>query len=74
MINEKLLLEFQKHSRTDKQKLIERYLHLASGSAIAKYVEAYLFDILDEMGDDEYIANYLREKGFEVISPEGKKG
>ena len=39
---------------------------LASPEAIAKYVKGYLFDVLKDVGDDEYIATYLRNKGYKV--------
>lgn len=31
-----------------------------------KYVKGYLFDVLKDVGDDEYIATYLRNKGYKV--------
>ena len=34
------------------------------------YVKGYLFDVLNDVGDDEYIAAYLREKGYEVKKQE----
>ena len=30
------------------------------------YVKGYLFDVLMDVGDDEYIATYLRNKGYNV--------
>lgn len=53
-------------SRTKKIEFISEHIELASGSAIAEYVKHYLFDVLEDVEDDEYIATYLREKGYEV--------
>ncbi len=51
---------------SDKSKFISENLYYASSVAVAEHVETYLFDILDEVEDKEYIANYLRERGYEV--------
>jgi len=42
----------------------------ANAVAVASYVKGYLFDVLNDVGDDEYIAAYLREKGYEVKKQE----
>ena len=60
------LKAFRSHSRTDRQEFISQNLDYASAKAITKYVEAYLFDILDEMDDPEYVAQWLRDKGYEI--------
>lgn len=52
--------------RTKKSEFISEHIKLASSSAVAEYVKSYLFDVLEDVEDDEYIANYLREKGYEV--------
>lgn len=52
--------------RTKKSEFISEHIELASAAAVAKYVKSYLFDVLEDVGDDEYVANYLREKGYEV--------
>ena len=33
---------------------------------MANYIKDYLFDVLKDVNDDEYIAMYLREKGYTV--------
>ena len=61
-----LLKAWRSHSRTDRTEFISQNLHYATSEAIAKHVEAYLFDILDEMDDPEYVAQWLRDKGYEI--------
>ena len=58
--------EFEQLGRTKKCKFILQHVDLASPEAIAKYVKGYLFDVLKDVGDDEYIATYLRNKGYKV--------
>ena len=58
--------EFEQLGRTKKCKFISQHVDLASPEAIAKYVKEYLFDVLKDVGDDEYIATYLRNKGYKV--------
>ena len=52
--------------RTKKSEFISEHIELASAAAVAGYVKAYLFDVLNDVEDDEYVANYLREKGYTV--------
>lgn len=33
---------------------------------MANYVKEYLFDVLTDVNDDEYIATYLIQKGYTV--------
>ena len=57
--------------RTEKVKFISKNVATyASAEAVAEYVQAYLFDVLNDVDDDEYIATYLREKGYEVTKKE----
>lgn len=65
-ISSTLTQAFRSHSRTDRTEFISQNLHYASSEAIANHVEAYLFDILDEMEDPEYVAQWLRDRGYEV--------
>ena len=60
------LKAWRSHSRTDRQEFINENINLASSHVVAQYVEAYLFDILDEMDDPEYVAQWLRDKGYEI--------
>ena len=60
------LKAWSSQSRTDKVNFISHNLDFASDKAIAQHVEAYLFDILDEMDDPEYVAQWLRDKGYET--------
>ena len=52
---------FNSLGRTKKSEFISEHIELASSKAVAKYVEGYLFDVLKEVSDDEYVATYLRE-------------
>ena len=52
--------------RTKKSEFISEHVELASSKAIAGYIKGYLFDVLKDVNDDEYIAMYLREKGYTV--------
>lgn len=52
--------------RTKKSQFISEHIELASANAVAGYVKGYLFDVLNDVEDDEYVANYLREKGYTV--------
>ena len=62
----RLEYEFNQLGRTEKCEFISQHIELASSKAIAKYVKEYLFDVLKDVGDDEYIATYLRNKGYKV--------
>lgn len=61
---------FKSLGRTEKAKFVSQNIDYANADAIAKYVDAYLFDILKDVGNDEYVAMYLREKGYKVKKPE----
>lgn len=45
----------------------------ASAHAVAGYVSSYLFDVLNDLGNDDYVATYLKEKGYEVTKKENNK-
>lgn len=62
----RLAYEFNQLGRTEKCEFISQHIELASSKAIAMYVKGYLFDVLKDVGDDEYIATYLRNKGYKV--------
>ena len=34
---------------------------------------SYLFDVLNDLGNDDYVATYLKEKGYEVTKKENNK-
>lgn len=57
---------FRGLGRTEKVRFISQNIEYANAVAVASYVKGYLFDVLNDVGDDEYIAAYLREKGYEV--------
>lgn len=58
---------FRGLGRTEKVKFIsENVVNYANADAFAEYVSAYLFDVLNYVGDDDYIAQYLKEKGYKV--------
>ena len=58
--------EFQCLGRTKKVEFISKNIEFASASSVASYVKGYLFDVLIDVGDDEYIADYLRGKGYTI--------
>lgn len=58
--------EFSDLGRTKKTEFISEHIDYASAQAVARYVKPYLFDVLRDIEDDEYIAMYLREKGYQV--------
>jgi hypothetical protein len=53
--------------RSEKSDFISANIQLASANAVASYVKSYLFDVLRDVNNDEYVATYLREKGYECI-------
>ena len=57
---------FNNLGRTKKSEFISQHIELASSEAVADYVKEYLFDVLTDVNDDEYIATYLIEKGYTV--------
>ena len=57
---------FNALGRTKKVEFISKNIGLASADAVAKHVRGYLFDVLNDVGNDEYVATYLRGKGYEV--------
>lgn len=57
---------FRSLGRTEKVKFISQNIGYANTAAIDEYVSAYLFDVLQYMDDDDYVATYLRNKGYEV--------
>jgi hypothetical protein len=57
---------FYRLGRTKKVEFIDKNIDYASARAVAKYVKSYLFDVLEDVNNDKYIANYLREKGYKV--------
>ncbi len=64
--------EFSQLGRTKKSEFISKYIDMASPESIAAYVRGYLFDVLKDVGNDEYVAMYLRERGYHVEKKGGK--
>lgn len=65
-MSNKLEYEFSQLGRTKKCEFISQHIDMASASSVAAYVRSYLFDVLRDISDDEYVAMYLREKGYTV--------
>ena len=61
---------FRGLGRTEKAKFISQNIDYANADEVAKYTSAYLFDVLNDINDDEYVATYLREKGYKVMKVE----
>lgn len=57
---------FQDLGRTKKVEFISERIEYASAHAVAKYVKSYLFDVLNDLDNDDYVAMYLKGKGYEV--------
>ncbi len=57
---------FRELSRTEKVKFISENIDLATSESVSNYVRDYLFDVLKDIGDDDYIAMYLKGKGYSV--------
>lgn len=64
-MEEKIEQAFRQLGRSSKAKFISTHIEYASADAVAQYVKSYLFDVLADV-DDDYIATYLREKGYQV--------
>lgn len=58
---------FRGLGRTEKAKFISQNIEYANAKAVAGYVSAYLFDVLKDVKNDEYVALYLRERGYKVM-------
>lgn len=63
---EKLDDLFRSLGRTKKVEFISKNIQYASASAIAEHVESYIFDVLEDVGDKEMIAHFLRNHGYKV--------
>lgn len=57
---------FNSLGRTDKANFISQNIDYANAAAVAGYVKPYLFDVLKDVGNDDYVAMYLRENGYKV--------
>lgn len=57
---------FRDLGRTEKVKFISQNIEYANAVAVSNYVKGYLFNVLQDVGDDNYVAMYLRNKGYEV--------
>lgn len=57
---------FQSLGRTKKVEFISENIQYASDKAVAEHVKDYLFDVLNDVENDNYIADYLRDKGYKV--------
>ncbi len=64
---------FRGLGRTKKVEFISEKIDYASEHAVAGYVSSYLFDVLNDLGNDDYVATYLKEKGYEVTKKENNK-
>lgn len=57
---------FRGLGRTEKVRFISQNIEYANAVVVANYVKGYLFDVLQDVGDDNYVAMYLRNKGYKV--------
>lgn len=59
-------LEFRSLGLTKKVEFIDDNIRYASASAVAEYVETNIYDVLEDVGDKEMIADFLRDHGYKV--------
>ena len=57
---------FKNLGRTEKARFISQNIEYANAVAVSHYVKGYLFDVLQDVGDDNYVAMYLRNQGYKV--------
>lgn len=57
---------FNELGRTKKAEFISKHIELATANAVAKYVKPYLFDVLKDVDNDDYVADYLKQRGYKV--------
>lgn len=57
---------FKNLGRTEKARFISQNIEYANAVAVSHYVKGYLFDVLQDVGDDNYVAMLLRNKGYKV--------
>lgn len=72
-MNQDIKQIFRGLGRTKKVEFISENIDYASAHAVAGYVKGYLFDVLNDIGNDDYVAMYLKEKGYEVNKQENSK-
>ena len=71
---EKLNELFLSLGRTKKVEFIDQNIQYASASAVAEFVETYIYDVLEDVGDKEMIADFLRDNGYNVEKAWYEKG
>ena len=47
---------FKNLGRTEKARFISQNIEYANAVAVSHYVKGYLFDVLQDVGDDNYVA------------------
>ncbi|MBO4963651.1 MAG: hypothetical protein J6C65_01775 [Prevotella sp.] len=57
---------FNELGRTKKAEFISNHIELATANAVAKYIKSYLFDVLKDVDNDDYVADYLKQRGYKV--------
>lgn len=61
--------EFSYLGRSKKVEFIGEHIDFAPADAVAEYVKGYLYDVLKDVDDDNYIASYLRGRGWVCKAP-----
>ena len=64
---------FRGLGRNKKVEFVSENNEYASAHADAEYVKVYLFEVLNDLGDDDYVSTYLKDKGYEVTKKENNK-
>ena len=57
---------FNSLSRTKKVEFIDDNIFYASASAVANYLEMYMYDVLENVDDKNLIADFMRDHGYKV--------
>lgn len=68
---------FKNLGRTEKARFISQNIEYANAVAVSHYVKGYLFDVLQDVGDDNYVDNfekYLQTSIFRSLIAEKYKG
>lgn len=58
--------DFKHLGRSEKVKFISDHIELASAHAVADYVRGYFFDVLLDLDDDNFLIDYITDKGYKV--------
>ena len=58
---------FRGLGRTEKVRFISQNIEYANAVVVANFVNCYVYDVLLDVGDDYYVAMFVRNKGYQVL-------